>query len=130
MMRGRKEAKRPAPGGWPRSVRLALALGLGGLVVGPQAAGADAYLPDPTLDLDRRRLDIREPAAVGASLGVADVMPELRALATDLTLGHSVYPFPNRAAMGRARTVWLERVGYDTIDHSICKTGGEETTNE
>jgi hypothetical protein len=54
----------------------------------PQAACTNVAAAILTVDQHVLALDIRTEHAVGCTLGVTNVMPEHRALATDLTLSH------------------------------------------
>ena len=60
-------------------------LGLVGFAQRAQAARADMHLLVHPVDVQIGALDVRREAAVGDVGGVADVVPELRVLATDVT---------------------------------------------
>ena len=47
---------------------------------------------------DGHFLDVRFPLAFGLFMGVTDIMPKLRALTTNIALGHLIYPFRKSAA--------------------------------
>jgi hypothetical protein len=68
-----------------------------------QALGADVQtLGDVTLG-DGHFLDIGLPLAFGPFMGMADIVPKLRALATNITLGHFIiHPFRKSAATAAA----------------------------
>ena len=78
--------KEKGPGGYGRGLGVKTLPGQLGL--GAQAAGANKHLLLPSSDSDGLLVDVGRPSPVGPSLGMAHVMPELRALATDRALGH------------------------------------------
>jgi hypothetical protein len=47
----------------------------------PQTSGAQVEVLCLTIDINSRRMNIRRPAAVGVTLGMADMMTELRCFA-------------------------------------------------
>jgi hypothetical protein len=47
---------------------------------------------------DGHFLDVGLPLAFGLLMGVADIVPELRALTTHIAFGHFFYPFHKSAA--------------------------------
>jgi hypothetical protein len=58
------------------------------LVQRPQTASTDVHPARLVVDLDAHTLDIGPELAAGGSLGMADVISELNALATDITFRH------------------------------------------
>lgn len=61
-----------------------------GLVVGPKAPCADLDAPSLAADADRRIVNVGSPAALGAPLGVADVVARHPGFAAKLTTGHGL----------------------------------------
>ena len=59
-----------------------------------QAAGADPHSPHLTVDHHPGLLNIRRPGPVCPALGVADIVPELGALATYLTFARQIRCLP------------------------------------
>jgi hypothetical protein len=64
------------------------AMPLLGFVQRPQAARADIYPAHLAINFQSFALDIRFELAFGRFFGVADVVPGLRAFATDFTFCH------------------------------------------
>ena len=63
-----------------------------------QAFGADVQtLGDVALG-NGHFLDIGFPLAFGLFMGMADIVPKLRALTTNIALGHFIHPFHKSAA--------------------------------
>jgi hypothetical protein len=44
------------------------------------------------VDLDFDPLDVGSPDSIGLSIGVADIVPEMSAFATDITFSHNIPP--------------------------------------
>ena len=53
-------------------------LSLNDLMLRPQTSGTQVEVFYLTININSRRMNIRRPAAVGVTLGVADIMSELR----------------------------------------------------
>ena len=60
--------------------------GLGGFVARAQATRAEVDTGRFSGDSNRGRVDVRRPAAVGVTLGMADVVSELGRLTANITL--------------------------------------------
>lgn len=58
-----------------------------------QAFGADVQMLGDVALGDSHFLDVGFPLAFGLFMGVADVVPKLRALTTNIALGHFVHLF-------------------------------------
>ena len=77
-------AKRAPSLSWERSK------GLTSLVQRPQATGAKIHPTRLAINLHPLALDVGPELAIGRPLGVTDVVPKLRALATHFTLCHDI----------------------------------------
>ena len=82
-------------------------------MIGAQAAGAQGYPAEVAVDGEGSPLDIGHKAGLGPPLGVADVIPGVSCLATQLTLGH-VFPLCSTSA-GNGSV--LNAVGASPLDH-------------
>ncbi len=90
-------------------------------VVGSQTPGAHTHLLALPIDSDRHFLYIGQPGTICTPLGVAHIMPKLRALATDITLCHLFAPFLKSGRRLRARSICHTYVEYDTIEESYTQ---------
>jgi hypothetical protein len=55
-------------------------------MLGPQAPGAEIELLGFSVNGNSHGMDVGQPIPVGATFGMADIMPELRRFATHITL--------------------------------------------
>jgi hypothetical protein len=67
-------------------------LDFGRLMLIAQAPGTEVETFGFTVDINGGRMYIRRPATVGVTLGMADIMPELRCFTAQITLQFSGSP--------------------------------------
>ena len=114
--RRQAEQKRPAASGWPQP-GITIRRRQFGLVHGPQAARADAHLAGSAIHDQSHLLDVWRPLTIRRRLGVAHVVPELRAFAAYFTARHHLPP-SHRALQP---VICLQADGIVPSSSYVCK---------